>query len=88
MNFVEILDNHNNPVPDGQSGRIVITSLYNKANPFIKYDVGDIGSIQRINAKKVILKKLEGRNDDYVILADGTKAIGLTFYYVIKTYLL
>ena len=83
--FVEILDNHNNPVPDGQSGRIVITSLYNKANPFIKYDVGDIGSIQRINAKKVILKKLEGRNDDYVILADGKKAIGLTFYYVIKS---
>jgi phenylacetate-coenzyme A ligase PaaK-like adenylate-forming protein len=27
----------------GKKGRIVITSLFNKAHPFIRYDIGDIG---------------------------------------------
>src|SRR5690606_32044653 len=37
--FVEILDKNNLPVPVGKEGRIVITSLYNKAHPFIRYDI-------------------------------------------------
>jgi phenylacetate-CoA ligase len=32
--FVEILDEKNNVLPYGKEGRIVITSLYNKAHPF------------------------------------------------------
>jgi phenylacetate-CoA ligase len=40
--FVEILDDENNVLPYGQEGRIVI-SLFNKAHPFIRYDIGDIG---------------------------------------------
>ena len=83
--FVEILDKNNLPVADGQTGRIIITSLFNKANPFIRYDVGDMGSIYRVNSKKVILKNLEGRSEDFVLLPNGNKAIGLTFYYVTKS---
>jgi phenylacetate-CoA ligase len=30
-------------LPYGQEGRIVVTSLFNKAHPFIRYDIGDIG---------------------------------------------
>jgi phenylacetate-CoA ligase len=41
--FVEILDDENNVLPYGQEGRIVVTSLFNKAHPFIRYDIGDIG---------------------------------------------
>ena len=40
--FVEILDENNNALPYGQEGRVVITSLFNKAHPFIRYDIGDI----------------------------------------------
>ncbi|MFY7811929.1 MAG: phenylacetate--CoA ligase family protein, partial [Flavobacterium sp.] len=39
--FVEILDQNNQPLPYGQEGKIVITSLYNKAHPFIRYEIGD-----------------------------------------------
>jgi phenylacetate-CoA ligase len=39
--FVEILD-EKYCVAHGQEGRIVIT-LFNKAHPFIRYDIGDIG---------------------------------------------
>src|SRR5690606_13193902 len=36
--FVEILDENNHVLPYGEEGRVVITSLYNKAHPFIRYD--------------------------------------------------
>jgi phenylacetate-CoA ligase len=39
--FVEILDDKGAVLPYGK-GRIVITSLFNKAHPFI-HDIGDIG---------------------------------------------
>lgn len=50
--FVEILDENNNVLPYGEEGRIVITSLFNKAHPFIRYEIGDIGILD----EKVLLK--------------------------------
>jgi len=84
--FVEILDENNQPVPHGTEGRIVITSLYNKAHPFIRYDIGDIGILdEKSTFKKPILKKLIGRTNDIAILPSGKKSPGLTFYYVTKS---
>ncbi|WP_264520047.1 phenylacetate--CoA ligase family protein [Flavobacterium sp. N1994] len=84
--FVEILDSNNNPLPNGKEGRIVITSLYNKAHPFIRYDIGDIGILdEKSTLKKPILKKLIGRTNDIAILPSGKKSPGLTFYYVTKS---
>ncbi|MFV8324745.1 phenylacetate--CoA ligase family protein [Flavobacterium sp. ZS1P14] len=84
--FVEILDDTNRAVPNGTSGRIVITSLFNKAHPFIRYDIGDIGLLdEKSTLKKLILKKLIGRTNDIAILPSGKKSPGLTFYYVTKS---
>ncbi|WP_348824640.1 phenylacetate--CoA ligase family protein [Flavobacterium aestuarii] len=84
--FVEILDNNNQPVPNGTPGRIVITSLFNKAHPFIRYDLGDIGILdEKSSPKKPILKQLIGRTNDVAILPSGKKSPGLTFYYVTKS---
>ena len=84
--FVEILDENNKPVPNGTSGRIVITSLFNKAHPFIRYDIGDIGILdEKSTLQKPILKKLIGRTNDIAILPSGKKSPGLTFYYITKT---
>lgn len=84
--FVEILDENDNILPNGTEGRIVITSLYNKAHPFIRYDIGDIGIIdEKSTASHQILKKLIGRTNDVAILPSGKKTPGLTFYYVTKT---
>ncbi|MCM0665427.1 phenylacetate--CoA ligase family protein [Flavobacterium tyrosinilyticum] len=84
--FVEILDENNNPVPHGTEGKIVITSLYNKANPFIRYEIGDIGILdEKSTPQKPILKKLIGRTNDVAILPSGKKSPGLTFYYVTKS---
>lgn len=84
--FIEILDENNTVLPYGEKGRLVITSLYNKAHPFIRYDLGDEGSLSKQSTLKTpILKTLIGRADDIVILPSGKKAAGLTFYYITKT---
>ena len=84
--FVEILDDNNNVLPYGKEGRIVITSLFNKAHPFIRYDIGDIGILdEKSTPKKPILKKLIGRTNDVAYLPSGKKSPGLTFYYVTKS---
>ena len=84
--FVEILDENNKPVPNGQEGKIVVTSLYNKAHPFIRYEIGDIGILdEKSTWKKPLLKKLIGRTNDIAILPSGKKSPGLTFYYVTKS---
>ncbi|WP_142784458.1 phenylacetate--CoA ligase family protein [Changchengzhania lutea] len=84
--FIEILDEDNNALPYGKTGRVVITSLYNKANPFIRYDLGDMGKLSTDSTlKKPILESLVGRTNDLVKLPSGKTAAGLTFYYVTKT---
>ena len=84
--LVEIVDADGNLVPHGKDGRVVITSFYNKAHPFIRYDIGDIGSLsQQSTARKPLLEKLTGRTNDIVILPSGKKAAGLTFYYITKS---
>jgi phenylacetate-CoA ligase len=84
--FIEILDEDNTVLPHGKEGRIVITSFFNKAHPFIRYDIGDIGIMdEKSTFKKPILKKLTGRTNDIALLPSGKKAPGLTFYYVTKS---
>ncbi|WP_396169444.1 phenylacetate--CoA ligase family protein [Flavobacterium sp.] len=84
--FVEIIDENNIVLPYGKEGRVVITSLFNKAHPFIRYDIGDIGILHpKSTAKKPIFQQLIGRTNDVAILPSGKKSPGLTFYYVTKS---
>lgn len=84
--FVEILDDNGVVLPYGKKGRIVITSLFNKAHPFIRYDIGDIGILEKKGTlQKPILQQLIGRTNDVAVLPSGKKAPGLTFYYVTKS---
>ncbi len=84
--FVEVVDNDGKILPYGEQGRIVITSLYNRAQPFIRYDIGDTGTLsEKSTPKKPILKELLGRTNDVAILPSGKVVPGLTFYYVTKS---
>ena len=84
--FVEILDKDDRPVPKGEEGRIVITSLYNKAHPMIRYDIGDTGVIAEGGTdKSPVLQRLLGRTNDVARLPGGKIVPGLTFYYVTKS---
>ncbi|MBT0607169.1 phenylacetate--CoA ligase family protein [Aequorivita echinoideorum] len=84
--FVEILDENNIPVKHGKSGRVIITSLYNKAHPMIRYEIGDTGILaEESTFKKPILKRLVGRTNDLAKLPSGKTVPGLSFYYVTKS---
>ena len=84
--FVEILDDNGVVLPYGKKGRIVITSLFNKAHPFIRYDIGDIGILEKKGTlQKPILQQLIGRTNDVAVLPSGKTAPGLTFYYITKS---
>lgn len=41
--IVEVVDDYGRLVKNGDSGRIVVTYLFSKAMPFIRYDTGDMG---------------------------------------------
>ncbi|MFD0931712.1 phenylacetate--CoA ligase family protein [Psychroflexus salinarum] len=83
---VEVVGDHGFPLPNGKEGNIVITSLYNKAHPFIRYQIGDRGIIdEKSTARTPILKSLTGRTNDFAVLPSGKKVPALSFYYVTKS---
>lgn len=87
--YYEIKDDLN--IKDHErSGNIILTDLDNKAMPFIRYNIGDIGSIRdknKLNDKYKILDNLLGRENDMILLPSGKKSPGLTFYYISKSIL-
>ena len=86
--FIELLDENNQPVEPGKEGRVIITSLYNKSMPFIRYEVGDyaVASSKR-KGSYTVLNKVTGRTNQIIDLPSGNRAGGLTFYYVAKAVL-
>ena len=86
--FIEIVNGDGNVVKNGQEGKILITDLHNKAMPFIRYEVGDIGVLKsKGNLGHLVLDKLIGRTNDEIILPSGKIAPGLTFYYISRSIL-
>lgn len=61
--LIEILSlNSNEPVGVGQTGRIVVTDLFNQSMPLIRYDTGDLAKPYQIE-KNIVTKigSIEGR---------------------------
>ena len=62
---VELLDLEKDiPVKLGQLGRIVVTDLYNKATPMIRYDTGDVGSFIISEKGFPVFNVIQGRITD------------------------
>lgn len=73
---LEVLDNKGEPVSPGEKGKLVCTGLLSHAMPFIRYNMGDVGSLSDESCPcgrgLPILDHLEGRAYDFFISADGT----------------
>lgn len=69
--YFELLDlEEDKPVNPGEIGRIVVTDLFNRAMPLIRYDLGDLG-ISNDDGKCVkSLISLQGRMDDVLKSSD------------------
>jgi phenylacetate-CoA ligase len=83
--YFEVVDDNGNVLPQGVEGRLIITSLSNKAMPFIRYELGDIAKIGKNKKNTPILSALTGRTNEFAILPNGRKVPALTFYYITKT---
>ena len=83
--YIEILDENNQPVEAGVEGKVIVTSLYNKAMPFIRYELGDRAILSnKIKNGNRVLEKVVGRTNDIIKLPSGKISPGLTFYYISK----
>jgi len=77
IGIVEVVDENDQPVPDGQIGQLICTSLINKVQPFIRYRVGDFGALKTgqcsCGRSLPMLGCIEGRIDDVLITRDGRR---------------
>jgi len=76
---IEIL-NGDVPAQPGQRGEIVVTDLKNYGMPFLRYRMGDVGTLSleecACGRGLPMLRSVEGRVSDFLIAADGTKIHG------------
>ena len=75
-----------------ENGKLLVTDLFNKAEPFIRYSIGDFGQIQESTSCSCgdfrrVLSKLKGRENDIIVLPNGKISPGLTFYYISRSLL-
>jgi len=81
--YIEVLDETGNAIKDKGEGRIVLTSLHNKAMPFIRYEIGDRAYVE-IEEGEILIKRLLGGVNDIVVLPSGKKSSGISFYFITR----
>lgn len=85
---VEFLDENDQPVKDGEPGRIVITDLSSYAMPLIRYDIGDIGraSEQKCSCgiQLPLMEVMEGRKEDFIRKGNGELVHAAYLCYTLK----
>ncbi len=75
--YIESLDEDGEPVSPGERGEIVVTGLHNYVMPLIRYRIGDLGVLTDdrcpCGRSWPLLKSVEGRSNDFVVLPSGRK---------------
>jgi phenylacetate-CoA ligase len=81
-NYVEILNDNNQPVKEGEWGRVIVTNLHNYSMPFIRCDLGDIAvpgpSRCQCGNPLPTIKSILGRSNE-VLLTSNKVPIAPTF---------
>ena len=84
--YLEILDDANQPVKDGEIGHVVVTRLDSRAMPLIRYRLGDLcvklpkdKYPQKRAYNYPLVEKVIGRDTDLILLPDGKKLVVHSF---------
>ena len=82
--YMEFVDKSGEHVSPGEEGEILVTGLHNRAMPFIRYQIGDIGTPTDekcpCGRSWPLIKGIQGRIDDYLVLPSGKKISYMNFY--------
>jgi len=77
-NYIEILNDNNEPCEKGEPGRVIVTSLQNLAMPLIRYELGDIAAFGPPCEHGINLPVFEPRivrTREFQLLGDGRLVI-------------
>ena len=71
-----IVDRDGRPLPDGESGEILLSNLVNRGSVLLNYGIGDLGRISTAacdcGRTTRVLADLEGRTSEYITRPDGS----------------
>jgi phenylacetate-CoA ligase len=77
MSVVEVVDDGGAPVPTGTPGHLICTGLVNRAQPLIRYRLGDTAALSdrfcECGSPLPVLERIDGRSDDVVVTPDGRR---------------
>lgn len=80
--YIEFLREDDTPAAPGEPGRIIVTDLMNRAMPFIRYQVEDVGvpSGRQCACGRglPLMESVAGRVADFLIAPDGTRVAGVS----------
>lgn len=76
---IELLDMHEDiPAKEGTLGRLVVTDLFNRSMPLIRYDTGDVAMFRESDPR--FLRAVEGRKMDMVFDTQGNMLSSFVVY--------
>jgi phenylacetate-CoA ligase len=82
--MLEVVDDDGSRLPDGETGEIIATHLWNHTMPFIRYRTGDRGSVAAdpCSCGRVypLLERVVGRTGECFVRADGSLVIPEVFF--------
>jgi len=87
---VEVADEQGVPCPPGVTGRILVTDLRNAANPFIRYEIGDLGAVAGgscpCGLPFPLLERVDGRVQETLLRTDGQRMTALFIPHLMKEF--
>lgn len=85
--FIEVLNfEDDTPVKHGETGRIIVTDLFNYAMPIIRYDTGDVAKLRMLDNGIFEFEKVEGRKMDLIYDTKGNLLSSYIFYTKVSEY--
>lgn len=73
--YVEVIKENGEDAQVGEIGEIVVTSLYNYVMPLVRYKTGDYAIYGGMDDDGIILDRILGRTQDYIVNRYGDKIL-------------
>jgi phenylacetate-CoA ligase len=90
--YVEVVRDDGSQAAPGETGRILVTDLRNAANPFIRYEIGDLGAMAQPDYRCKcglpfpVLARVDGRAQERIQLPDGSSMTALFMPHIMKEF--